>query len=99
MASGSLRNDCKGEVNNDLNENNDAGKYRINSNKTTISKTLEYQTKITTRTPAEYSRLDVDFNVPIKHLSNFWISPDLSLIICNIKLNLRRTRKCIIFEI
>ena len=42
MASGSLRNDCKGEVNDDLNENNDAVKYRINSNKTTISKTLEY---------------------------------------------------------
>ena len=99
MASGSLRNDCKDEVNDDMNENNDAGKYRINSNKTTISKTLEHWTKITTRTPADNSRLDVDFTVPIKHLSNFWIFPDLSLINCNIKLNLRSTRKCIIFEI
>ena len=42
MTSGSLRNDCKDEVNDDMNENNDADKYRINSNKTTISKTLEY---------------------------------------------------------
>ena len=46
MTSGSLWNYDRDEVNNDANKNNDAGNYRINNNKTTTSKSLEYKTKI-----------------------------------------------------
>ena len=34
------------EVNSDANENNDAGNYRINNNKSARSKSFEYKTKI-----------------------------------------------------
>ena len=37
--------------------------------------------------------------VPIKYLSNFWRSLDLSLIECKIELDLRWARNCVISEI
>ena len=46
MTLGNLWNYYRDEVNNDVNENNDAGNYRINSNKTTASQFFEYNTKI-----------------------------------------------------
>ena len=45
MASGSLWNYHKDEMNDDANENNVAS-YRINNNKTTASRFFEYRTKI-----------------------------------------------------
>ena len=42
---GILWNCYKDEVNDDANENNDAGNYRRNNNKTTASKSFEYKTK------------------------------------------------------
>ena len=45
MTSVSLWNYYRDEVNDDANENNAAGNYRIN-NKTTTSKSFEYKTKI-----------------------------------------------------
>ena len=47
MKSGSLWNYYRNEANNDANENNDAGNYRINNSNTTTSKSFEYKTKIT----------------------------------------------------
>ena len=44
MASGSLWNYYRDEVNADANENNDAGNYRVNNNKTTASNSFEYKT-------------------------------------------------------
>ena len=38
--SGNLWNDCKDEVNDDVNENNDAVNYRINNKQTKTSKSL-----------------------------------------------------------
>ena len=46
--------------------------YRINNNKTTTSKSLEYKTDIAGRTPVDSSRLDAEVVVPLKYLSNFW---------------------------
>ena len=40
IISGNLWNDCKDEVNDDVNENNDAVNYRINNNQTKTSKSL-----------------------------------------------------------
>ena len=72
MTSGSLWNYNRDEVNDDANENNDAGNYRINNNKMTTSKSF---------------RLDVEV-VPLKYLSKFWRFLDLSLINCKIELDL-----------
>ena len=84
MISGSLRNYYGDEVNDDDNENNDAGNYRVNSNKTVTSKSFEYKTKILGSTPADNSRLETEFVVPLKYLSNFRKSLNLSLINCEI---------------
>ena len=70
-------------MNDDANQNNTAN-YRINNDKTTTSKSFEYKTKITGSTPASINKLDVVVVVPLKYLSNFWRSFDLSLINCKI---------------
>ena len=46
MTSGSLWNYFSNEMNDSTNENNEASNYRINNNKTTTNKSLEYKTKI-----------------------------------------------------
>ena len=84
MISGSLRNYYGDEVNDDDNENNDAGNYRVNSNKTVTSKSFEYKTKILGSTPADNSRLETEFVVPLKYLSNFRKSLNLPSINCEI---------------
>ena len=58
VTSGSLWNYYKDEVNDDANENKDAGNYSINNNKTTTSKYFEYKTKIIGRTPDNSGRLN-----------------------------------------
>ena len=50
MTSGSLWNYYRNEVNDDANEI--VANYRINNNKTTISRSFEYKTKVIKRTPA-----------------------------------------------
>ena len=55
----------------DANDNNDAGNYRINNKK---SKSLEYKTKITGGATADDNILDAEVLVPLKYLSKFWSS-------------------------
>ena len=86
MTLGSLWNYYKDEVN-DGNENNNDD-YRVNSEKTTTSKSFEYKTKIIGRTPADNNTLNREVVVPLKYLSNFWRSLDLPLIDCEKKLDL-----------
>ena len=57
------------KVNDDVNENNDAGNYRLNDNKATTGKSFEYKTKIIESTPADNSRLDAAVVVPL----NYWV--------------------------
>ena len=52
MTSGHLWNCYRGEMNDDANENNSAGNYRINNSQTTTSKSFEYKTKIMGSGPA-----------------------------------------------
>ena len=67
---------------------------------TTIkSKSFEYKTKIIEGTLNDNNILDADVVVPLKNLSNFWISFDLPLINCEIELNLSCSRYRIISEI
>ena len=44
-------------------DNNDAGNYRINNNKTTASKCFDYKTEIIGSRPAENSILEWDQNL------------------------------------
>ena len=74
---------------NDANENNAASNCMLNKNKTTKSKSFKHKTKIIGSTSANNSRLDVEAVVPLKYLNNFWKSLDLSLISCEIELDLR----------
>ena len=73
-------------MNGDANENNDAGNYRRNNNKTTASKSFEYKAKIIIGTPANSNRLDTEVAVPLKYLSIFWRSLVLPLFNCGIGL-------------
>ena len=85
-------------MNDAANENNDAGNYRINNSKTTISKSFECKTKVRRKTPANNNRSYTEV-VPLKYLNIFWRSPDLSLFNCEIELYLSWARICIISEI
>ena len=61
----------KNEVNDDANENDYADNYRINNNKTTTSKSFEYNTKILGSIPNNNSSLGTEIVVPLKYLSTF----------------------------
>ena len=56
------------------------------------------QYKIIGRTPDDKNKLDVEVFVQLKYLSNFWRSLDLSLIKCEIDLDLSWSKECIISE-
>lgn len=83
-------NHFRDKVNDDVSENNNVGNYRINNNKITTIKSLEYKTKTMGDTPADNSRLDSChyikiFEEPLQSL-------DLCLINCEIELGLRWTK-------
>ena len=59
----------------------------VNNSKTT-SKSFEYKAKVTGRTPDDNNTLDAEVVVPLKYLSNFWRFLNLSLINCEIELDL-----------
>ena len=94
MASGILWNYYRDEVYNAANESVDD--YRVNNNKTTTSRSFEYKTKGIGRTSANNDRLNTEVLVPLKHLSNFWVSLDLPLLNCKIELDLSWSEVCII---
>ena len=79
MTSRSFWNYYRDEINDDANEN-DAVRNKINNNKSVKSKSFEFKTKLIRRTPNNNDTLDVEVVVPLKYLSNFWRSLDLSLI-------------------
>ena len=96
MISESLWNYYRDEINDDVNENDDNNK--MNNSKTMTSKSFEYKTKLVERTPTINNMLDAENVIPLKYLSNFWRSLDLSLIYCEIKLDLSWSDKCVISE-
>ena len=93
MISGSMK------ISDDENENNDAGNYRININKTRTSKSFEYKTKVIRNTPVDNNTLDTEVVVPLKYLSNFWTLLNVTLINCELELDLSRSKNCIISEL
>ena len=74
MASGSLCNYDRDELDDDANENN-ANNYRIDNIKATASRSFEYDTKIIGSIQADNNTLDTEVIVLLKHFSN---SPKIS---------------------
>ena len=50
------------------------------------SKSFDYKTNITGRLESKNTEKEVEITVPLKHLSNFWRTLDVSLINCDINL-------------
>ena len=94
----SLWNCYRDKVNYSANETDD-NDHKINNNKTTTNKFFESKTKIIGSTSNSNNVLDAEVTAPLKYLSNFWKSSDLPLIDCEIKLDLRWTKNCVISEI
>ena len=67
-------------------------------NKTMLSKSFEYKTKIIGGTPNN-NILDAEVVVSLKYFSNFWASLDFPLINCEIQLELRWRKNCVISKI
>ena len=86
--SGSLWNYYRDEMNDNANENNDAGNYGINNNKKKTACKSKYKTKIIGSTLDDDNKSDTEDFFPLKYLINFWRSFDLSLINCEIELDL-----------
>ena len=63
----------------------------------TESETFKYKVKITGRTPAAGNTKDVKTAVPLKYLSNFWRTLEMSLINCEINLILTWSEDCDIY--
>ena len=69
MTSERLWNYYRDEINNDENENDN--KNRLNNNKTIASRSFKYKTKLIGSTPDNENRLNAEFVVSLKYLSNF----------------------------
>ena len=95
MTLGSLQNYYKDEVNDDANENNDAGSCRINNIKIIISKLFEYKGRITGKMSGNNRRLNAEVALPLKHFSNFCKFFNLLLINCEITV----TRNIIVWKL
>ena len=96
MASGSLWNYYRTEINDDPNENVN---NRINNNKMITSRSFEYKTKLIWSTPNDNNTFDAEVVVQLIYLNNFWRSLDLPLINCEIEFDLLWSKECIISEI
>ena len=77
MTPGSLWNYYGDNMNDAVDE--DVANYRINNNKITTSKSLEYNSKIIGSTLVSINLLDAEVFILLKHFSIFWGNLDLSL--------------------
>ena len=60
----------------------------INNKKATTSKSFVYNIKVIGSTSNSNSRLNAEVVVPLKYLSNFWRFLDLTVLNCEIELDL-----------
>ena len=60
------------------------------------SESFKYKLKFTGETPNNIATKDVEIAVPLKYLSNFWRSLELSLIFCDVEL--RWKKNCILVD-
>ena len=86
---GSLYNYHRDELSDDNNPNNFPNTNVVNSN------AFEYKNKITGNTNNQGTK-DVEFAIPLKYLGNFWRALNIPLISCEIFLELKWNKNCII---
>ena len=60
------------------------------------SESFKTKVKITRKTPADGNTKNVEIIVPLKYLSNFWRTLEMSLINCEVNLSLTCSRDCVI---
>ena len=60
------------------------------------SESLKSKVKITGNTPTDGNTKDVEILVPLKYLSNFWKTPEIPLINCEVELILTWSKDCVI---
>ena len=60
------------------------------------SKSFKYKVKIMGKTPQDGNTEDVEILVPLKYLSNFWRTLEMSLINCEVELILTWSKNCVI---
>ena len=60
------------------------------------SKSFKYKVKIMGKTPQDGITKDVEILVPLKYLSNFWRTLEMSLINCEVELILTWSKNCVI---
>ena len=98
---GSLYNYYRDELSNDADDNNFANIYVVNSN------TFKYKNKITGNTynvdtgaqgydVNKNGTQEVELSIPLKYLGNFWRALNISLISCEVFLELKWDKDCII---
>ena len=59
---------------------------------------LLYTTSITGKTANNGNTKEVEFSVPLKHLSNFWSTLDIPLINCEVSLTLTWSKTCVLTD-
>ena len=60
------------------------------------SESFKSKVKITGKTPDDGNTKDVEITVPLKYLSNFWITLEMPLINCEVSLILTWSKNCVI---
>ena len=86
IKSGSFWDYYRDAIKDNENENN-ATNNKINNNKT-ARKSFEHRIKLAKSTPKNKIISEQEVVGPLKYLSNFWRSPDLPLIDCEIEIDL-----------
>ena len=100
-AIGSLYNYYRDELSDDNNPNNFLNNNVVNSN------AFKYKNKITGNTyniaagaaghdANKVGKQDVELAIPLKYLGNFWRALNIPLIICEVSLELKWNKKCVI---
>ena len=60
------------------------------------SESFKYKIKITANTPADENTKDVEIIVPLKYLSNFWRTLEMPLINCEVNIESKWLKDCVI---
>ena len=75
-----------------VDNNNNIIDFLDNNNNSTL---LKFKQQITGQTENGGTK-DVEIMVPLKYLSNFWRTLEMSLINCEIGVHLKRSKECIL---
>ena len=100
---GSLWNYYRDELTNDTNDSNNFNKNVFNSKSSDkasiIGSTYNVDEKNDAYVANKAGKKDVEIAVPLKHISNFWRTLDMSFTDCEVSLTLSGSENCVITKI